>query len=109
MLMICCLTGTYKRLPSLLRIACSLVDFAVNCLQCQKTDMHTSKMKLPGRTAQPSPMAFPMQMAFLVIIFCYYLIAFLSPHLTDCVVLEVLCGDVSLQTSYKQMLFHGKT
>jgi len=27
----------------------------------------------------------------------------------DCVMHEVLCGYVSLQTSYKQILFHGKT
>jgi hypothetical protein len=77
MLMIYCLTGTYKRLPSLLRIACNLVDFAVNCLQCQKTDLHSSKVKLPVRTAQPSPMAFPMQMVFLVKICSYYLIPLL--------------------------------
>ena len=73
MLMVYCLTGTYKRLPSLLRTACNLVDFAVTCLQCQKAGMHTSKVKPPVRTTQPSPMAFPM---FLVKICSYYLIAF---------------------------------
>ena len=54
------------RLPSVLHIPCNLVDAATACLQCQKMDMRSSKVKPPARMAQHSPMAFPVQMVFLV-------------------------------------------
>lgn len=84
------------RLPSLLHITCNLVDSAINCLQCQKTEMHTSKVKPSVRMARHSTMAFPMQMVFLVIISSYYLIAFVFLKPKGCVMYEVLCGCVSL-------------